>query len=447
MENSEYKRVSILADEPVQNSVKNRSNNRLKNKIEKFKKPMVFTLMGVVFLGCLYLVFKPSSAKNKIKGQIGLNEVVPGATGLTMQSDKQKAYEQALFEQKKQKEKNTLTSLSDYWNSEGEGNVFKPELSEARKKNQPYVFEKSNHQALAAYQNVQNTLSSFYKDDRNYETERLKKEIILLKDELTKKDTKPSNTMQDQLMLMEKSYEMASRYFPAVKSSTVKDGQKKRTEDTLLKVFSNKKIKIQPLLTAQKSIISALSTDVSGDEFQTDQTRKRGQRFFTPGAEKKNMEIRSSISACIYKTQKVTAGDVVAVMLLEPVNIAGFMVPKGHLLSGIVKVQANRLQLLITSVAYQGNIIPTHVQLYDLDGQEGLLISNSPEKNALKEIISNMGTNTGTNISFNSSAGQQIASDLSRSFVQGFSGYFSKKVKIPKVKLKAGQKVLLISKK
>ena len=71
------------------------------------------------------------------------------------------------------------------------------------------------------------------------------------------------------------------------------------------------------------------------------------------------MEIRSSISACIYKTQKVTAGDVVAVMLLEPVNIAGFMVPKGHLLSGVVKVQANRLQLLITSVVYQGNIIPT----------------------------------------------------------------------------------------
>lgn len=61
--------------------------------------------MGVVFLGCLYLVFKPSSAGNKIKGQIGLNEVVPGATGLTMESDKQKAYEQSLFEQKKQKEK------------------------------------------------------------------------------------------------------------------------------------------------------------------------------------------------------------------------------------------------------------------------------------------------------------------------------------------------------
>lgn len=37
MENNEYKRVSILADEPVQNSVKNRSDNKLKNKIEKFK--------------------------------------------------------------------------------------------------------------------------------------------------------------------------------------------------------------------------------------------------------------------------------------------------------------------------------------------------------------------------------------------------------------------------
>lgn len=114
-----------------------------------------------MFSGVSVSGFKPSSAGNKIKGQIGLNEVVPGATGLTMESDKQKAYEQSLFEQKKQKEKSTLTSLSDYWNSEGEGNVFK---SEARNRNnQSYTLEKSNHQALAAYQNAQSTLSSFIK--------------------------------------------------------------------------------------------------------------------------------------------------------------------------------------------------------------------------------------------------------------------------------------------
>ena len=39
-------------------------------------------------------------------------------------------------------------------------------------------------------------------------------------------------------------------------------------------------------LTAQKSIISVLSTDVSGDEFLTDQTRKEGSVFYARSREK-----------------------------------------------------------------------------------------------------------------------------------------------------------------
>ncbi len=137
----------------------------------------------------------------------------------------------------------------------------------------------------------------------------------------------------------------------------------------------------------------------------------------------------------------------VVLRLLEPVEIDGFKIPKGQLVTGVAQFQTNRLQILIHSIAYNGNIIPTDIQVYDLDGQEGLFTSYSPEKNALKEIISNMGANTGTSISLSSTAGQQIASDMSKSLVQGISGYFSKKVKMPKVMLKTGHKVWLVSKK
>ena len=104
---------------------------------------------------------------------------------------------------------------------------------------------------------------------------------------------------------------------------------------------------------------------------------------------------------------------------MEPVEIGGFKIPKGQLLTGAAQFQTNRLQILIQSVVYNGNIIPTDIQVYDLDGQEGLFTTYSPEKNALKEIISNIGTNTGTSISLSSTAGQQIASDMSKSLVQG----------------------------
>ena len=74
-------------------------------------------VMGVVFFGCMYLIFKPSSDKQKVE-DIGLNDVVPQATDAGLQSDKQKAYEQEMLEQKMQEKRNALLSLSDYWSED-----------------------------------------------------------------------------------------------------------------------------------------------------------------------------------------------------------------------------------------------------------------------------------------------------------------------------------------
>ena len=61
------------------------------NKMDKLKKPLIFVLMGIVFIGCMYLIFKPSSDKDEIEN-LGLNDAVPQATDAGMQSDNHKAY-------------------------------------------------------------------------------------------------------------------------------------------------------------------------------------------------------------------------------------------------------------------------------------------------------------------------------------------------------------------
>ncbi|PUB26426.1 conjugative transposon TraM protein [Elizabethkingia sp. YR214] len=446
MEKNDHKTVNILTHNPNAKNLENQSEAKTQSRMEKLKKPVIFTLMGIVFLGSLYLVFKPTSDKS-IKEQKGLNEFVPDASGSLMQSDKQKAYEQALFEQKKQEEKNTLTTLSDYWN-DGKGiNSNQDQITETLNKNKSYDLEKSKNTALSTYHNAQNTLNSFYKEDRNYEAEQLKKELIILKKELADKESKPVNTMQNQIMLMEKSYEMASRYFPSVKASEVKEKTETKSIDTLEKTISNKQAGIKPLLSVRKNTVSTLYRTLSDTEQPIHQRDYANQRLFNIGEEERNIQIKNSISACIHKSQRVIPGDLIVLRFLEPVEIDGFKIPRGHILSGTVQFQSNRLQILIHSIAYNGNIIPVDIQVYDLDGQEGLFTAYSPEKSALKEIISNMGTNTGTSISLSSTAGQQIASDMSKSLVQGLSGYFSKKVKTPKVMLNAGHKVWLVSKK
>jgi hypothetical protein len=64
------------------------------------------------------------------------------------------------------------------------------------------------------------------------------------------------------------------------------------------------------------------------------------------------------------------------------------------------------------------------------DGQLGLLVPRSDEINAAGEIAANMSQSSGMNISMSRSAGQQVASDLSRGLIQGVSGYFSKKLEL-----------------
>ena len=95
----------------------------------------------------------------------------------------------------------------------------------------------------------------------------------------------------------------------------------------------------------------------------------------------------------------------------------------------------------------EGNILPIELNIYGLDGQQGLAVPYSPERTAMTDMAANMGQTSGSSIMLSTSAGQQIAGDLSRGLVQGVSNYFSKKIKTPKVTLKAGLQVLLVSKK
>lgn len=67
--------------------------------------------MGLVFLLAMYLLFKPENKELLID-----NAIVPEAITEGIPTDKVKAYEKELWEQKKQENENQMHSLADYWN-------------------------------------------------------------------------------------------------------------------------------------------------------------------------------------------------------------------------------------------------------------------------------------------------------------------------------------------
>ncbi|RKF37120.1 conjugative transposon protein TraM [Sphingobacterium siyangense] len=447
MEEKENKRISLIVDDEPGGD--NSSLTESKSKVDKLKKPLIFGLMGIVFIACLYLIFKPKSSGSAIDEK-GLKNVVPEATDKGLQADKQKAYEKEMLDEKEAEKRSSLQSLADYWNNSGDSTTAEFPGSTASVGNTSGNIGNPGYQynSLTSYRNAQSTLSSFYQDDDREKLE-LRRKVDQLQEKLSAKDVPAAPTLNDQLTLMEKSYQMASKYLPSgtqrtdmTATATFKDSANYKNPKS-----PSKTEKTESLKGLRKSIVSALYREQDDSTFLASLEGERNHSFLTVGAREKMGIARNSIRAIIMETKTVTADGSVKLRLLEDAAIAGYSVPKGTELEAGTKFQGNRLRLKVSSVEVEGNILPVEILAYDLNGQLGLSVPRSDEINAAGEIAANMSQSSGMNISMSRSAGQQVVGDLTRGLLQGVSGYFSKKIRAVKVVLKAGQQVLLVPKK
>ena len=129
--------------------------------------------------------------------------------------------------------------------------------------------------------------------------------------------------------------------------------------------------------------------------------------------------------------------------MLEPMAVADRIIPRNAALVGAARIQGERLGITVTSLEYEGTVIPVELSVYDMDGQPGIFIPNSMELDAVKEVAANMGGALGSSINISTNAGAQLASDLGKGLIQGTSQYIAKKMRTVKVHLKAGYKVML----
>lgn len=438
MKENENKKSVVRVTEGDPKETTDVLQNSTENKMKKLKKPLIFGLMGIVFVGCLYLIFKPSDDKNE-KEAIGFNDAVPQATGAGLPDNKSKAYEMQMLEQKEQEKRHALLSLSDYWNTEEPID----ELSEENENFGYYENSSNTNSALNSYQEMQHTLGTFYQDDYS-ETTELRKQLKELQKQLAEKDEIAPDPVETQLALMEKSYEMAAKYLP--NSSNDNSLEAEQGKNNVSNKVNNTEEQFVAFNPAKQDIVSALYREPTDSAFIADWSQTRNRNFYTVGSSKELTQPKNSVRACVHEEQTVIGETGVSLRLMEAARTPTFTIPQGTIVTALAKFQGGRLQLKITSMELDGNIIPVDISIYDLDGQQGLYVPFSAEMNALTEMAGNMSQTSGTSVMLTQNAGQQVAADLSRGVVQGISGYFSKKVRTPKVTLKAGHQVFLVSK-
>ncbi|MDM1405106.1 conjugative transposon protein TraM [Myroides marinus] len=420
-------------DKPHQIEKVPKYNKALKGIVEKHKKHIVFALMGIVFLTVMYFLFKPED-----KELIIHNDSVPEAITKGMPTDKVKAYEKELWEQKQQENENQIHSLADYWNES-------QQESNSGYNDQDYNKESIYTPYQRSYENYkqsQEVLSSFYDNSESPETDKLKKQIAELEQQLQEKDTPTPITMDSQLELMEKSFQMAAKYLPTGQNQTELPPFNQNTD---IKAVSREKQVITVVDKTSKDIVSSLLKPQSLQDLLSINP-KSNKTFYTADTEGKIQTHKNSIRVSIKEEEVIINQGYIKLKLLESIVINGALLPESSTLIAKAQVSNARLEISVNSIKIQDSIIDTELIGYDNYGQKGLEVLDLQEISASKEIIANMGQTAGTSISMSRSASDQIAGDLTKGLIQGVSGYFSKKVKAQRVTLKQGQELFLVPK-
>lgn len=411
---------------------------------QRQKKLFIYPIMVLLFIGSMWLIFSPSE-KEKAQEQSGFNTDVPAPTNNKMMDDKKSAYEQAQMKQKQEERQQQMQDLASMFGDEAETEeplYDEPQRTHGGGSSRP---RETIYASANAYNDINRTLGNFYEEPKeDPEKEEMRKEIEELREMAYNKQTE-QDVAADQLALLEKSYELAAKYMPSGQQGSPMGGgqQSAATEGKAPETVKNGKPLINPVGQVTTPIVTTLSQPMSDSTFIADYSKERNMGFHTavgiPDKKDKN-----TIRACVHDNQTIIDGQSVRLRLLEPMRAGEMVIPRNALVTGMGKVQGDRLGIDITSLEYAGTIIPIELAVYDSDGQEGIFVPGSIELNAVKEVAANMGASLGTSVSItNQGAGDQLLTELGKGAIQGASQYISKKMKVVKVHLKAGYNILL----
>lgn len=358
--------------------------------------PLMFITTGII----LWIIFSNfgEAASNNTGG---FNQNMPEPDAKEITADKRDAYAS---------EKEVTTSIAD-------SIPLVDSVPNVREEVKPNMIEVSNQ----AYQEVQASLDEFFIPEPNESAQVAELQARIDELEIQNTIAQQQTQQPNELELMEQSYKLAAQYL----------GNGNGGQQAIIVDEPEKDRKVMPVNQVNRNVVSSLST--SANETRSFSTAVGGKRS----------NFKNTISACVATDQSIADGQSVKLRTLEPMWIGNSLLPKNTMVVGAARLQGERLEIKIESIEALGCIMDVDLSVYDSDGQEGINIPNSLEGDALKEIGANMGSTMGSSINLTTNAGAQLASDVGKGLINGVSQYLNKRLRTPKVKLKAGYKIML----
>lgn len=212
-----------------------------------------------------------------------------------------------------------------------------------------------------------------------------------------------------------------------------------RVQDRLKKTSEEKKGQVFPVsATGDNNVVTTLQRDVQREHLQT-VTASSGNGFYAMEEDDGVTAGQNAIEAVIHEKQTLTTGATVKLRLINDVYINGKRIPKDNFVFGTASLNGERLEISIDHIRNGSSLFPVSLNVHDLDGLEGVYIPGAITRDVMKQSgdqsLQGMGMMT-----MSPSIGVQAAS----AGIELGKNLLSKKIRLVKVQVKAGYKVLLM---
>ena len=148
--------------------------------------------------------------------------------------------------------------------------------------------------------------------------------------------------------------------------------------------------------------------------------------------------VQNAIRVFINEDQIIINGTTIKLCLDQDIFIQGICIPKGNFVYGKTSLNKDRLDIQIESIRFENSLFPVKLTAYSMDGIRGMLIPGTISREVTKQssasTLQGLGSNT-----FDTSIGAQLAS----AGIETTKTLLGKKAKLIRVKVKAGDKLLL----
>lgn len=246
---------------------------------DKLKFYGVAAVLSLLCAGFIWFIFKPDATET-VEGTAGINTTIPDAIAPETMADKQKAYELEEMKRRRQEKVRTLQDVA--------GDYLMPDTADGLKPGEEAPKADAIRESREKQRQISRQITSFYQEPKeNPRVSELERQVKELGEKLERE-----RNGQDPLELMEKSYEMAARYFPGQAGGQVKSIQSGGPSGNPAAMAAGR---------ATENVVSSLAAPLAPD------TIPRNYGFATAVGAGQPAGT-NTIRACVAEDQTVTTG-------------------------------------------------------------------------------------------------------------------------------------------